>query len=366
MSTNVIQAWHVEHGGTGEAWAPTGCAVANYGMALLEVEAGRRAALVVDRSQCARIQLTGADRRDLLNRLTTNDVLDIPEGQGRPTVFTTGKGRVVDRVVVHAAADGDLIIGNAGRSEALQNWIQQYVIREDVQMADLTSSTAMLDLLGPRAGEALGAPLLGYAEMHEMAVVDVNGIQVLATRSDPVAGQTLRLVVPRELAPQLLDALVRRGAKPGGGEAYNVLRLEAGLPLFGPELNDQHSPLEAGLIDALHFNKGCYVGQEVVARIDTYMKQRRYLVAVELDGPPPPPGTRLSLPNGDEGEVTSSAAMGQGKSRMLGYLKTQDPVVGMEVRVGDPAEQHVATLVHRPAQQKAPKGGEGSQCAVVI
>ncbi|MBI5495719.1 MAG: aminomethyl transferase family protein, partial [Deltaproteobacteria bacterium] len=359
--TEEMRSWHNGHGGRGEPWAPTGCSVADYGDANAEVEAGRADVLVVDRSRCARLQLNGQDRRDLLQRLTTNDLLALPEGKGAATTFTNGKGRIVDRVVVHAASDGDMIVGSAGRAEAIAAWIAQYVIREDVEVVDLTAATVQLDVLGPRAAELCHAPLVAFADLHELMQLDLGGVQVLAAKSDTVAGLTVRLIMPTGVAPRVCNWLVGRGARFGGSTAYNALRLEAGLPLYGPELNEEHNPLEAGLVDTLHFGKGCYVGQEVVARMDTYMKQRRYLIALETETPAPPPGSRLFLPNGDEGEVTSAADVGHGRARLLGYLKTEDPKVGMEVGVRvEGGTERKAFVVRRPSQAPAPKGGEGS------
>ncbi|MEW5849871.1 MAG: hypothetical protein AB2A00_13840 [Myxococcota bacterium] len=358
--------WHGKAGGRGEACGPTGCAVASYGDVAAEREAGRTGALAVDRSRCARLQLTGKDRRDLVQRLTTNDVLNVPDGMGVATVFTTGKGRIVDRVVLHAASDGDLLVGSADRADPLIEWMNGYIMREDVTVTNLTPATTQIDVVGPKAVEVTGATLLTSAALHELMVVELAGMQVLAARADPVGGQTVRLIVPEGLGPRLMDALVAKGARPGGGDAYNALRLEAGLPLYGPEMNLEHSPLEAGLVDTLHFAKGCYIGQEVVARIDTYMKQRRYLIAVEVEGPPPAAGATLSLSNGDSGAVTSSADVGNGKSRLLGYIKTEDPRVGMLVDVIEGDVRRQGVVRNRPAQAPAPKGGEGSQCSVVI
>lgn len=357
--------WHAAHGATGTAWEPTGCVAASYGDPIKETEYGRTRAVFFDRSACARVQLLGADRRDLVQRLTTNDVTKVEEGQGIPTVITTSKGRIVDRVVLHAASDGDLMVGSPGQADAIMEWMGKYIIREDASLVDLGPSTAMVDVVGPRAAEALHAPLLAFANLHEMAVVDVAGVQVLAVRSDAVGTLTIRCIMPVELAPTVLDFLVKKGAIPGGGDAYNTLRLEAGLPLFGPELGQSWTPLEAGLIDAMHFAKGCYVGQEVAARMDTYMKQRRYLVALELDGVPPKPGAEILMPNGDKGEVTSSADLHNGKARAMGYLKTDTPTVGTVLAVVEEGVSRPAVVAHRPAQAAAPKGGEGNQNAAV-
>jgi folate-binding protein YgfZ len=364
---DAVMGWYREHGAVGDAWQPTGCVARHFGNPAAETEAGRARALIVDRSRCARLQLTGKDRRELVQNLTTNDVLKVPEGKGVATTFTTGKGRIVDRVVLHAASDGDLLIGNADRASALVEWMEKYIIREDVQQADLTEATVMLDVVGPRAAELCHAPLVAFADLHELMILELAGVSVLAMKTDAVAGLTVRLVVPATHAIPLLEFLMGRGGVLGGSDAYNVLRLEAGMPLYGPELNEEHNPLEAGLVDTLHFSKGCYVGQEVVARVDTYMKQRRYLVALEVEGAPPAPGARLSLPNGDEGEVTSAADTGNGRSRMLGYLKTQDPFVGLDVQLDEEGlPRRTAVVVRRPAQAPAPKGGEGNQCSVVV
>ena len=361
-----LKAWHEAAGGVGTAPACTGARVAHYGSVTDELQAARTGALAVDRSGCTRLQLSGVDRRDLLQRMTTNDVASAKEGMGVPTVFITGKGRIIDRVVVHAASDGDLLVGGAGTAQALQDFLAKYIIREDVTVADLGTATMMVDLMGPKALEVLHAPLLGFSALHELMVVDAGGVQVLANRTDPVAGLTVRLIVPTPLGPALLDHLVRRGAMPGGGMAYNALRVEAGLPLAGAELTEERNPLEAGLVDAIHFNKGCYIGQEVVARVDTYMKQRRYLVALGLEGPPPQVGARIVGPDGGEGVVTSSAELPGHPSRALGYLKGQDLTVGMAVEVEDSAGTRSATVMARPAQQPPAAEAVGNASAAVM
>jgi folate-binding protein YgfZ len=360
-----LRPWHHDHGGTGEPYPPTGCLVDRYGDVAAEFQAAHEGALLVDRSRCARLQLSGKDRRDLVQRLTTNELEKLPEGHGAPTVFINGKGKILDRVVLHAASDGDIMVGGADRAGALLDWMRGYIIREDVEMTDLTEATTQLELMGPRTLDILHAPLLGFSALHELMVVELGGVQVLANRTDPVAGVCIRMIVPTDLASTVVEHLLKRGARLGGGAAYNALRVEAGLPLTGPELNDERNPLEAGLVDAVHFNKGCYIGQEVVARVDTYMKQRRYLVGLELEGTPPAPGSPVLTAEGGEGEVTSCAPMFNGRSRALAYVKGADLTVGMQLTVTDDGVQRHATVVKRPAQQPAPKGGEGNQSAAV-
>lgn len=363
--TDTPHPWHARAGGTGVGWRPTGCPVASYGTVAAELEAGRRGALVVDRSGCARLHLSGPDRRGLVQRLSTADVAALEEGQGAATVFTTQKGRIVDRVALHAAGDGDLVVGGADRAARLAAWIQRFVIQEQVEIQDVTAATAQVDVVGPRAAEVVGAPEAAALALHQAAVVKVGGVCALLTRAEPVAGQTLRLVVPAALLGTLMDSLVARGGKPGGSMAYNALRLEAGLPLAGPELDEEYNPLEAGLVDAIHFGKGCYVGQEVVLRVDTYMKQRRYLVGVEVEGPAPEPGSDLKLANGDAGSVTSAAEMGTGRSRLLGYVKSAELRVGQAIDVCDRHGTRAGVIVARPAQPPAPAGREGQGCAAV-
>ncbi|MFN3974919.1 MAG: YgfZ/GcvT domain-containing protein [Dehalococcoidia bacterium] len=283
---------------------------------LQETTAARQGCALWDCSPWGRLQATGKDALDLLNRLTTNRLDDLHPGKGRQTVLTTPKGRCIDWLWVFRLPQGLLLLTSPGAEEAVASWIDTYTITEEVSLTSLTQPMALIGVLGPGAegllGNALGLPPgLGWGDTWE-------GAGLLLLRTDALALPQWDVLVPAQHAPGLWQALQSRGAVPMGEGAAELLRIAAGVPRRGKELTDAYNPLEAGLWGSVSFSKGCYVGQEVLARLKTYGKVQKALARLTF-AQPVPEGVGLWAEGKRVGLVTSSAVDDQGPIA-LGYL----------------------------------------------
>ena len=278
---------------------------------------------VVDRSGASRLRIGGADAVDLLDRLSTNDLRGLAPGLGASTVLTTNKGRVIDLLVVSHAADHLLAIGSVPAAGRVAEWIDFYTFGEDVSCEDATGATFMAGLAGPGAADAVGR--LAGDEAAGLASFGLLGaragdLDVTVVRSDFLGRAEFDVIVAAGDGPRLSDDLADL-APAVGPEAVDAARMERCVPAFGSELGEDRNPLEAGLIGSISFNKGCYVGQEVVARLNTYEKVQRRLAVVRSESGPVRAGDQVTAGGGTVGVVTSAAPHPEGGSVGLAYVR---------------------------------------------
>ena len=240
------------------------------------------AGAAVYESDAGRLKLTGADARDLLNRLSTNLVdPNAPAGAVTATVLTSDRGRIVDLVYVAHCGDHQALLTGAGQQDNVTAFLDKYTIMEDIEVEDITGGTALLALTGPAAGAIVSAVAGGLAD---------DGAQVIALPGNPEGeGEGAdgpphyRILAPAASGDAARQRLQAAGAVAISAAAAETLRIARGRPQYGAEMGDAYNPLEAGLIGAIDFHKGCYIGQEVIARLDTYRKVQKYLVALRFD-----------------------------------------------------------------------------------
>jgi folate-binding protein YgfZ len=311
-----------------------------YAGARAEHAAARRGTAFFDRSHQGRLRLTGRKRLDLLHRLSTQDLRALAPGQGARAAMLTDKGRLIDDLRVYVLDDHVLLVTSPGRAAALQRHIESLRFRDDVTVEEVTEATAMLLLAGPGAARllagatgdaALASALSGMPRHHHRALM-AAGAAVTAARASGLHDEAFRLIVAAGNAVAVWDALAEagplHGATPAGEEAHEALRIERGVPRAGREITEEHNPLEARLDDAISWTKGCYIGQEVVARLDSRHKVSRLLCGLLL-----PEGTAGAARPGDTleapgrpgvsaGRVTSVAApQVSGRALALAYVR---------------------------------------------
>lgn len=295
-----------------------------------ELEAAVSACAVTDRSDVARILATGPDLLSLLHRLSTGDVDSLAPGEGRTTVVTNAKGRIVERVSVHhLGAEGVLLVAGPGSSERLLAHLRRYTFAEDTGLSDITPKTFAYALVGPRWPEAALALGLPDLAPYAAARATLATVPVTVVRSSGFDAEGLMVVGGLEHAAVAGAALAAAAEAAGGGgiggESLEAWRIFRGLPAAGHELTEDYNPLEAGLREAVSFTKGCYVGQEVIARLNTYKKVSRCLVRLELSGDPPAPGAGLEAGGEATGTLTSAIAVpGEDRVAALGYVRDED------------------------------------------
>ena len=295
-----------------------------------EYRAARADAVLADRTDLGRLEIAGKDAADLLHRLTTNDVRGLAAGQGTAAAFVTNKGRLVDLVTLHHLGDRLLCLTGPGRSAAVAAYIERYTFREEVKVLDLGASHGTIGLYGARAAERaaalFGAEAAGRP-LHHATTVGFAGLSAILARSFPLGGDAYHLTAEAGALAALQSAILERspGLLVAGPACLEALRIEAGLPLAGHEITEEYNPWEARLQDAISLNKGCYVGQEVIARLNTYKKVSRCLVRLELSDDPPAPGARLEAGGEPTGTLTSAVAVpGEDRVAALGYVRDED------------------------------------------
>ena len=300
-----------------------------------EYEAATKAVGVHDASYMGRLKATGEDGLDLLNRMSTNKVVDLAAGEGAVTVLTTDRGRIVDVLGVLNQGDYVILLTSPGRQQAVIDWLDKYTIMEDLTVEDITSESVMLALVGPDAGKLLALPSgTGSKDSLTIQPVRIGGYDALAVEQPLGALPRYWLIAAPDAATGLWRHLTDNGACPIGATAMDALRVNFGVPEYGPELGQPYNPLEAGLIGSVDFAKGCYIGQEVIARLDTYKKVQKYLVSLRFADASVSPGDALHQDGQRVGEVTSIAPVPSGGVlKGLGYVKTAAAIPGARLDV---------------------------------
>lgn len=268
---------------------PDAGAVWHHGDPLGEQRAAADEAVVVDRSHRAVLTLTGADRKTWLHSLTTQHVSELPDGAVTENLSLDGQGRVEDHWVQTELGDVTYLDTEPSRGEPLLAYLRKMVFWSDVAVE--ATDLAVLSLLGPRLGAPAVLDALGIgslpAERTAVALPDGGFVRRLDTD-----GIELDLVVPRAQVQSWLRRLTDAGVRPAGVWAYEAHRVAAVRPRLGVDTDERTIPHEVGWIGpAVHLDKGCYRGQETVARVHNLGKPPRMLVLLHLDGSTDRPST---------------------------------------------------------------------------
>ena len=304
--------------------------------------AAHESAVVVDHGARGLLLLEGKSRLDLLHRMSTQAVKDLRSGEGAATVLTTEIGRIIDRVIVYADDEFAFVLTGEGHADALARYFRRNIFfNDDVRVTDLSAETAVIGIHGPRAADRLGEIALDVSglPLHHWKLQDSGGeivsfsvpitsatvfskVNFSVHRADPLVGDGYYLIVPVDLVDSLMQTV-----KLGTTEfafideaAYDYLRIEAGRPRFGRELTLDYIPLEAGLWDDVSFHKGCYTGQEIIARMESRGKLAKRLARLR-PASPVAAGAEI-VANGRPVGAITSAADGAGGPVALGYVKT--------------------------------------------
>jgi folate-binding protein YgfZ len=289
---------------------------------------------LVDRSERGKLALTGADARSFLQGQVTNDVEGLPDGAGCYAAFLTPKGKMLGDLRILAAGDELLLDTERVALQGLFNMIRRFSIGYDVQLHKRTLECGLLSLVGPDAAAVADAGPLP-ADEHAHVVVDVPGIGVAARAIRTDVG--VDLLCAAEDVAALRAALEDAGAVAVSEAAVECLRIEHGRPRYGIDLDDSVIPQEAGLNErAVSFTKGCYVGQETVARLYYRGKPNRQLRGLRLSAPASP-GDELSFDGRVVGRVASVAESPRFGPIALALVRREAPP-GSVVTVGDGRE----------------------------
>jgi len=311
----------------------------DYGDPAAEYAAADQGAILLDRSHEGRILLQGPDRLELVNRMSTNDVSRLVLHEGKPTVFINANARILFRASCFNLPRGLLVISEAGQGDALANYLRRSIFFGDqVSIKDISAETAHFALHGENADAAIATlapaarqiPALGGAEI-ESEVGDL-----IIARRKSICGRHWIVIADRESSAQAHRLLLQSGASAGliaaGSLTYNCLRIRSGRPA-GLELSTDYIPLEVGLWDEISFSKGCYTGQEIIARMESRGRLAKVMVKVALSSMTPAPAPIYALGK-PVGALTSSVQAADGRIYALAVLKVGSAQPSTDLTVG--------------------------------
>ena len=280
-----VEIEYIPFGPADESGAPTCEVVAAYAEVELEYAAIRNGCALVDGCERGSLVVRGKDRVDFVNRLVTQELKRLGEGSVARAFLTNRKGRIDADLVIALLPDAILIETLVHDVSAVCDALGKMVFSEDVAIEPRTSTHARLSIAGPRAAAALKA--LGLAGPTGAAAwrVAFGSGHAEAMRLDEFGAEGYAIFVAREDAPALWLSLTTFGARPAGWFATNTARLEAGTPYFRIDFGPNNLPQESGVLDSrVNFTKGCYPGQEVVARLQHLGKPKQRLVGLRVEG----------------------------------------------------------------------------------
>lgn len=287
-----------------------------YGSVAVEYEALQTRAALFDRSHRGRIRINGEKAAEMIGGLVSNDVAGLVPGQGCYAAALTAKGKIVADVRVFIDEGSVLVDAPPRAAAAWAAMVKKFVNPRVATHVDETATLRDLGVFGANARHVVAeltgvqAPALTALAAYAHMTVDVGGHTVLVTKSPELGLDGFELIAPAAAFADLWERAVRAGATPAGLEAWEIARVEAGRPEWGLDIDDSTIPQEANFDDlhAISYTKGCYVGQETVARVHFRGHVNRHLRGIhasELDAPPM--GATLHDENGIQvGDVRSS------------------------------------------------------------
>lgn len=288
-----------------------------------------------DERTAGRIFMRGRDRAALLHRLSTNDIERLHPGEGTLTVLTTPIGRIIDLLTVHALDDALLVVTSPDQGPPVFSHLRRNIFFNDqVTLEAAGRSHTQIAVYGPQAARLLAelADVDVRLPFHSIASATIAGVSLLVARRKPIGGDSFTLYIPSDGHDTVHTALLAAGATPLDAKTLDVLRVEQGYGAFGRELSQEYIPLETGLLDAVSFTKGCYVGQEIIARMESRGRLAKRLCGLLLSQPITAPA-KLLVGDKDAGDLTSAVVSPRFGPVALAYVRTAYAESGMMVDV---------------------------------
>jgi folate-binding protein YgfZ len=326
-----------------------------------QYDAARTSAVMVDRSAQGKIAFAGSDRGSFLHALLTNDIMGLPPGTGVYAAYLTPQGRMISDMRVIEIGDRILLDVDASVAAPLAERFDKLIFSEDVQVRDVSHELTEIGVHGPSASDvierATGITAKGLVKQYNNIMKDRWGSTpssgpIIVVRDDSLGLTGFDIYVPWKDAGAVRQSLIGASAVEIGKDTTEVLRLEAGRPRFGADMDADTIPLEAGIEDrAISFTKGCYVGQEVIIRVlhrGHGRVARRLVGLVMIGGEVPAPGDVIAAGENVVGKITSAAQSPLiGSPIALGYVHRDYTAPGTELTVRPLGPAAVSARVHQ-------------------
>jgi aminomethyltransferase len=317
-----------------------GVPVADFGDARAEFRALLNGCGIYELSDRGVIVLRGNDRVRWLNGMVTNNIRDLGPGHGAYAFLLNPQGRILGDLHAYNRGDDLLLETSRNQLEKLLPIFDHYIIMDDVEVSDASETRAAIGLAGPKAEAVLKAAGIETKELGPLEFRETawgSGVKLTVVRGEQERHPSYEIWIAPENCEALWKTLLQSGATATGTTALEWHRIALGVPRYGVDIRERDLPQETEQTRALNFNKGCYVGQEIVERIRSRGAVHRTFTGFVVEGPMPAPGTRLQLDGKDVAEITSAASLPHGDDQMqvaLGYVRRDVGSPGKELTAG--------------------------------
>jgi aminomethyltransferase len=290
-------------------------------------------------SSRVKIALTGGDRMRWLNGMVTNNIRDLAAGRGVYAFLLNPQGHILGDLYAYNQGESLMIDSDQFQSEKLLATFDHYIIMDDVEVANVSDKLTATGIVGPKSREVLCAAGFEIPNLEPLQFVNVtrSNVGMTVVRGDGAAVESYELWSSPDQVTSIRDVLRSAGAMPVCPNALELLRVAAGIPRYGQDIRERDLPQETEQQRALHFSKGCYIGQEIVERIRSRGNVHRKFTGFEVEGALPAVGTKIQADGRDIGEITSVASLPLGggeRSVALGYIRRELATPGKQFQVG--------------------------------
>jgi folate-binding protein YgfZ len=325
----------------------------------LELAALRGGCGVYDLGFRARISLTGGDRMRWLNGMVTNNIRDLALGRGVYAFLLNPQGRILGDMFVYNAGEALVVETARSQVEKIIATFDHYIIMDDVEVTDIGDKQTTLGLAGPKSRAVLNAAGIEVPELQPLQMItphcncDCGCVECTVVRGEDAQHESYEIWLAPQDAYKTWQALLAAGATPVGSEILEMQRIASGVPLYGVDIRERDLPQETEQMRALNFNKGCYVGQEIVERIRSRGNVHRKFTGLLVEGAAAiVAGAKIISNEKEVGEVTSVATLptpsGE-RTVALGYIRREVGVPGRAVTIGTAK----ATVIQLPLDSVA-------------
>ena len=286
-----------------------------------------------------RISLTGGDRVRWLNGMVTNNIRDLAADRGAYAFLLNPQGHILGDLHAYNRRESVLVDTDRNQVGKILATFDHYIIMDDVEVKNLSEELTTLGVGGPKSREVLAAAGFTLPDLQPLQVADISwqGLDCTLVRSEDALRESYEIWSAPAGIKQLWDALLAAGATPVGCEALEAQRIIAGIPLYGVDIRERDLPQETEQTRALNFNKGCYVGQEIVERIRSRGAVHRKFTGFVVEGAGQiAPAAKIIAGEKEVGEITSvtSLPVARGvKTVALGYIRREIGLPGREVTI---------------------------------
>ncbi len=330
----------------------------HYGGAEKELQAALGHAALLDRSYLGKLLLRGADAVEFVDRISSNDMNELLATTVCDTIFNTPDGHIMDYCRVLKLDDGLLLISSYLDSNHLNDWLNRFVATQDVIIEDVSETFNWFTLMGPHSRSLLqGISEEPITDEDDIIWLNCAGESFPAIKNDHFILPAYNLCFSAKESEKILTGLVDRmyvaGGRFMGDQAFQIIRVESGMPDWGAELTKKYNAHEARLLKAVSFTKGNYTGQEVIAWLDTYDNVQKYLMIVDMDArPDKEPPMNIFFYDEPIGTLTSYAYDPLKKRHVgLGYVKKAFTVEGLNLNVEiDSGKRRIPGALRVPPQ----------------